>query len=475
MKRELTPMLALIPILALIISAALAVFVWDSGMHVPLLIGTIAAAGVAIGKGWHWKDVEVMMVQGVSRALPAAFILMIIGTIIGTWIASGVIPTIIYYGLSIINPSLFVPIVALVTGIVSITLGSSFTSMATIGIAFMAIGNGLGFSPGLVAGAIISGAFFGDKLSPVSDTTNVAPAMAETDLFSHIKHMLWDTIPAFLLSIALYWIVSNSSQMTSQIDASVIKEIQTGLGDLFLIHPLLLIMPVLTIILMAMRAPAIPTLVGISFLGALIAVIVQGMAVSDVTQVITDGFNSTSGLENVDKLLNRGGLLSMLGTVALLMIATALGGILEETGAFAVLTRNMLERVKAAGSLISTTIFATFVVAFASGSQFLAIILPARTFVHKYKTMGIDTKSLSRCVEAAGTVGINLVPWSVPAIFAASIFSLSPGQFIPYAFFVILVPLINILFGFTGWTISKRTYTETEIKETTPLQGDKAV
>jgi len=227
---------------------------------------------------------------------------------------------------------------------------------------------------------------------------------------------------------------------------------------------------------MAMRAPAIPTLVGISFLGALIAVIVQGMAVSDITQVITDEINSASGLEDVDKSLNRGGLLSMLGTVALLMIATALGGILEETGAFAVLTRNMLERVKATGSLISTTIFSTFIVAFASGSQFLAIILPARTFVHKYKSMGIDTKSLSRCVEAAGTVGINLVPWSVPAIFAASIFSLNPGQFIPYAFFVILVPLINILFGFTGWTISKRTYTETETEsETTPLQGDKAV
>ena len=168
-------------------------------MHVPLMIGVIVAPVVSIAAGWSWDEVQQMMVKGVGRAVPAVFILLIIGIIVGTWIASGVIPTMIYYGLTIINPAIFVPIVAVVTGIVSITLGSSFTSIATIGIAFMAIGEGLGFPPGLIAGAVISGAYFGDKLSPLSDTTNIAPAMAETDLFSHVKHMLWDTIPAFVI------------------------------------------------------------------------------------------------------------------------------------------------------------------------------------------------------------------------------------------------------------------------------------
>ncbi|HLR02876.1 MAG TPA: Na+/H+ antiporter NhaC [Virgibacillus sp.] len=476
MKKELTPLFALIPILSLILSAACAVFIWDSGMHIPLIIGAIAAAGVAIMKGWTWREVENMMVQGVSRALPAAFILMIIGTIIGTWIASGVIPTIIYYGLAIIHPSIFVPVVALITGIVSVTLGSSFTSMATIGIAFMAIGSGLGFPPGLIAGAVISGAYFGDKLSPVSDTTNVAPVMAETDLFSHIKHMLWDTIPAFILSILLYWVIGQASSAGTGADLDAIKTIQSGLSDLFIIHPLLLGMPVLTIFLMIKRAPAIPTLITVSILGALIAFFVQGMTITEIVNVTTDGFNSPSDVEDVDELLNRGGLLSMLGTVALLMIATALGGVLEETGAFKVLTQKMMDKVKSAGSLISTTIFSTFVVAFASGAQFLAIILPARTFVGKYKSMNIDTKNLSRCVEAAGTVGINLVPWSVPAVFAASIFGLNPGQFIPYAFFVILVPLVNIVFGFTGWTITKQSYSDVQHKtENKSIQGDHAV
>lgn len=476
MKKELTPGLALIPILSIIVTASLAVFIWDIEMHIPLIIGVIAAAAVAILKGWKWREVEKMMVRGVARGLPAVFILMIVGTIIGTWIASGVIPAIIYYGLSIIDPAIFVPLVALVTGIISVTLGSSFTSMATIGIAFMAIGNGLGFSPGIVAGAVISGAFFGDKISPVSDTTNIAPAVAETDLFSHIKHMLWDTIPAFGLSLLVYWLITNTGQVSQTDDIAIIDNIQKGLDDLFLIHPLLLLMPVLTIILMLKRTPSIPTLLSVSFLGALLAMFVQNTPAGTVMEVITDGFNSSSEMDEVNELLNQGGLFSMSGTITLLMIATALGGILEETGAFAALTRNMMDKVKKTSSLITSTILSTFVVAFACGEMFISIILPARTFAGKYKEMGIDTKNLSRCVEAIGTVGINLVPWGVTVVFASELFDLSPIDFIPYTFFAMLVPLINLLFGFTGWTITKRTYPETKTRpETEAIQSEEAV
>jgi NhaC family Na+:H+ antiporter len=463
-KKELSLGMAIIPIITLIAAAASSIFIWKAGMHIPLMIGVLAAAVIAILFGWKWSEIETMMVKGVARALPAVFILLIIGIIVGTWIASGVIPTMIYYGLSIIEPSLFVPLVALITGIVSITLGSSFTSIATIGIAFMAIGEGLGFAPGLVAGAVISGAYLGDKLSPLSDTTNIAPAMVETDLFSHIKHMLWDTIPAFALSIILYWFVGNAGVAGNAVDTDGINLIKTGLEGVFVIHPLLLLMPVFTIILMMKRVPAIPALTIVGLLGAVLAVLVQGSSVSSIVQVMTSGFKVESDVAAVDKLLNSGGLLSMLGTIGLLILATALGGILEETGSFEALTRKMMTRVRSTGTLISTTIFSTFVVAFASGAQFLAIILPARTFVKTYKKMGIDTKNLSRCVEAAGTVGINLVPWSVPVVFAVSVLGVSPGEFIPYAFFAFLVPLINLIFGFTGWTITKKNYPETTIK-----------
>ncbi|MCG3089608.1 Na+/H+ antiporter NhaC [Sporosarcina cyprini] len=458
MKKEMPVWLTALPVVVLVGAASLSVFVWKAGMLMPLVIGVLAAALVATMAGFKWIDVQEMMVRGVGRTLPAVFILLLIGLIVGSWMASGVIPAIIYYGLSLIHPSVFVPIVALVTGIVSITLGSSFTSIATVGLAFMAIGDGLGFPAGLVGGAVISGAYFGDKLSPLSDTTNIAPAIAETDLFSHIRHMLWDTLPAFGLSIVLYAIVGRSFASAGTADAESIRLIQAGLADQFVIHPLLLLLPVLTIVLMVKRVPAVPALAGVGLFAAVVAVFVQGMPVSAVIQAMTSGFTAETGVPAVDSLLNRGGMTSMLNTVALLVIATALGGILEESGSFEVLTRKMMASVRSAGSLIASTIFSTFVVALASGAQFLAIVLPSRTFVPKYKEMGVDTVNLSRCVEAAGTVGINLVPWSVPAVFAAGMFGISPGQFIPYAFFVFLVPLVNLVFGFTGFTIKKKIY-----------------
>ncbi|MBR2570442.1 MAG: Na+/H+ antiporter NhaC, partial [Paenibacillus sp.] len=188
MKRQVSIGLALLPILALMIAGAASIFTWKAGMFIPLVIGIIVTVLVGVVNGYRWDELQEMMVKGVAKALPAIFILLVIGMIVGTWISSGVIPAMIYYGLSFIHPAFFVPTVAIVTGIVAVTLGSSFTSIATIGLAFMVIGEGMGFSPALIAGAVISGAFFGDKLSPLSDTTNIAPAMAETDLFSHVRH-----------------------------------------------------------------------------------------------------------------------------------------------------------------------------------------------------------------------------------------------------------------------------------------------
>ncbi|MFC5731777.1 Na+/H+ antiporter NhaC [Cytobacillus gottheilii] len=463
MKENLTMWKSIIPLLGLIIAAACSIFIWDAGMNFPLIIGVILASVVAVSCGWNWNQVQQMMVNGVTRALPAVFILLVIGTIIGSWIASGVIPTMIYYGISLINPTWFVPVVALITGIVSITLGTSFTSIATVGLAFMAIGEGLGFPPALVAGAVISGAYLGDKLSPLSDTTNVAAALVDTDLFSHIKHMLWDTIPAFLISLILFGVLGSlESANSTSMGSETIDTIMSGLENAFVIHPLLLLLPIITIVLMLKRVPALPALMGVGLLGAVIAVVVQGTSVSSIVQFMTSGFKITTGIGEIDSLLNRGGLSSMLGTVGMLMIATALGGILEETGTFEVLTGKMMKKVKSAGALISSTLLYTFIVALASGAQFLAIILPARTFVQKYKDMNIDTKNLSRTVESMGTVGINLVPWSVPAVFASGVLGVSAWEFIPYAFFIYLVPLVNLLFGFTGWTIARKDYTKEE-------------
>ncbi|MGV3464028.1 MAG: Na+/H+ antiporter NhaC [Heyndrickxia sp.] len=470
-RKKLSIGLAILPILTLIASGAASIFIWKAGMFIPLIIGIITTILVVVMSGFKWDDLQQMMVNGVSKALPAIFILLVIGLIVGTWISSGVIPTIIYYGLAFIHPSIFIPIVALVTGIVSVTLGSSFTSIATIGIAFMAIGEGMGFPPGLIAGAVMSGAFFGDKLSPLSDTTNIAPAMAETDLFSHVRHMLWDTIPAFILSLVLYGVFSGGSHHHA-VDTEKIDMMLSGLQKSFVIHPLLLLLPVLTILLMMKRMPALPTLMIVGLLGGGIAYFVQGQSLTSIVNSMTNGFKAESGVKEVDALLNSGGIVSMLNTIGLLTIATALGGLLEGTGVFQTLIQPIVKKLKTASSLIVTTIISTFIVAFASGAQFLAIILPARTFVQTYKNLKIDTKNLSRCVEAAGTVGITLVPWGVPAVFAANMLGVSVEQFIPYLFFAFLVPLFNVFYGLTGWTISKKDYQEKHIQKTESLGGN---
>lgn len=458
MYKNITFTKSLIPIVGLVIAGASSIFIWDAGMSFPLIVGVILASLIAVTSGWRWDDVQQMMTNGVSRVLPALFILLSIGMIIGSWIASGAIPSMIYYGMMLINPAWFVPVVALVTGIVSITLGTSFTAIATIGIAFIGIGDALGFPPALVAGAIVSGAFFGDKLSPLSDTTNIAAAIVETSLFSHVKHMLWDTIPAFILSLVLFWIVGGLEVTNLKLDSGLIGSFMLELDEAFVIHPLLLLLPIFTILLMVRRIPALPALIGVGLLGAVIAVIVQGSSVTLVVQAMSSGFVIETGVEAIDALLNRGGFTSMLETVGILVVATAFGGILEGTGSFKVLTRKLLEKIKTTSSLISSTLLTTSLVVLASGEQYLSIILPGRTFVQKYKEMNIHTKNLSRTVESMATVGINLVPWSVTAVFASEVLGVSAWEYIPYAFFIFLVPLINLLFGLTGWTIVRKDY-----------------
>lgn len=464
MNKQPSFWLALVPILALIISAACSIVIWEAGMFMPLIIGVIATAAVGFTLNYTWEELQGFMKEGVTRALPAVFILLIIGTIVGAWILSGTIPTIIYYGLTFIEPSLFLPTVALITGIVAVTLGSSFTAIATVGLAFMAIGTSMGFPAAHIVGATVSGAFFGDKLSPLSDTTNVAPAMVGVNLFDHVRHMLWDTIPAFIITIVLFWLLGmNTSQ--SAVDAEQIQEVLTGLSESFMIHPLLLLLPIITIFLMAKRYPAVPSLVLVSALGGIIAIVVQGSAVSEVVNGMTDGYQSQSENDTIKELLSRGGLTSMLNTIGLIIVATALGGMMEGVQIFKVLLQRVIEKIQSTGSLILSTLLSTLVISFASGSQFLALILPTRAFLEGYRERGIDPKNLSRSVEAAGTVGINLVPWGVPAIFVSNLMNISPYSFIPFIFFSYLVILINMIYGFTGWTIKKK-----QQVSTTPLR-----
>lgn len=454
-QKQIPFIVALLPILILLSTGALSVLIWKVGMIIPLFSGIVSTAIIGLIYGFSWTELEDGIKSGIYKALQPILILTIVGSIIGTWISSGTIPSLIYYGLKFLKPEIFVPLAAIITAIVSTSTGTSFTSIATVGVALMAVGNGMGFPVPLTAAAIISGAFFGDKLSPLSDTTNIAPAMAECNLFEHVGHMLWDTIPAFIISIILYWFVSLAHITTGVDGIQQINTLLTGLENSFNLHPLLLLLPVITIYLAIRKIPAVPALLSVSVLGGIFSILFQGTGLKQVMSYFTFGFQSSTGIQMLDKLLSKGGINSMGGTIILILTASALGGIMQKSGILDSLLKCIMSYITNSKQLTVATLLTSFLIGFGTGAQSLAIIIPANMFVSTFKKMGLHTKNLSRAVEAAGTVGVTLVPWSVPCIFAAGMLGAKPMEFIPLLFFPMLVLAFNLFFALTGITITK--------------------
>lgn len=448
--------LATVPLLLLVLCGLMSALKWKAGMHVPLVVGIVGAGLVGACLRLPWKEMERGLVEGTSRALQALFILILVGTITAGWTQGGIIPTIVYYGLELITPAVFLPVACLIAALVSVATGTSFGCLATLGVALMAVGQGLGLPAPAVAGALISGAYFGDKLSPLSDTTNLAPAMAGCTLFEHVGHMMYDTIPGLILSLAGYLVLGlRFTGAQGAADMSTISAMLDGLAKNFHVSPLLLLVPVVTIVVAVKRVPAIPSLALASLLGVLSALVFQRASLASVVKVLSSGYVAKTGVSQLDKLLTTGGIVSMGNTIILLSLATALGGILEKTGVLAVLLDAIKSRVRTNAQLMLATLGSSLAVGYATGAQLLAIILPARMFAPLYRARGLHPKNLSRAVEAAGTVGINLVPWSVPAIFAQSVLKVPPAEFIPYVFLAYAVILLNALYGITGVTIAK--------------------
>lgn len=454
-KKELSLPLALLPIITVVFFALMSVMKWGAGMYLPIICSIIVAILIGIYLGFSYDELQKSLVEGVSRALPAFFILLIVGTIIGSWIVGGVIPALIYYSLKIISPSIFVPAAAAVTGIIAISTGTSFTSIATVGLALMVTGIGMGFPPPLLAGAIISGAYLGDSMSPLSDTTNLASAMAGCDLFELIGHIILTGIPAFLISIVMFYFVGIKHVESISISTEEIAFIYNGISQSFNINPLLLVFPIITIVFSIKKFPAVPSLITISILGGISALVLQKADFRLVLNAMTFGYKSNTGIQMIDSLLSRGGIVSMGNTIILMLLATALGGILEKVGFLNTILKSVMKFIKSDGQLILLTVLSGFAVAFATGAQLLAILLPARMFVPEFKARNLHLKNLARVAQSIGAIGINLVPWSVPCIFASNILGVEPSKFIPYLFFVFMTVIINLAYGFTGFTITK--------------------
>lgn len=455
MKKNLPLHMALIPIITVVVFGLFSVIQWKAGMNIPIISGIAAAGIIGALRGAAWKDLQSSLVNGVSRALPALFIVIVIGAIIGSWIQGGVIPALIYYSMKTISPGVFLPAACLVTAVVSVATGTSFTSIATVGLALMATGLGMGFSGPLLAGAIISGAYFGDSISPLSDTTNLASAVSGSELFDLITHIAKSGLPALGISTVIYYIIGLRFSSMDTLDLGTIEEMLAGLSANFNITPLLLVIPALTILFSVKKVPALPSLSVITLLGGLAAMAFQGANIGGVFRAMTNGFVSDTGIQMIDSLLTRGGINSMGSTVILLATATAFGGILEEIGALDSILDVIMDKVNSDGGLVLTTILSSLVVAFSTGAQLLAIVIPGRMFGDAYRDRGLHQKNLGRVAQSTGAICINLVPWSVPALFAQSILGVSAVEFIPYIFFAYITLAINIIYGYTGFTMAK--------------------
>lgn len=422
--------------------------------HLPLIAGAAVAALVGWRLGFPWQALQDGMIDGIVVALTACVILMIVGILIGTWILSGIVPTMIYYGLRLLSPEIFLVAACLICAVVALGTGSSWSTVGTIGVALIGVGQGLGLPLPMVAGAIISGAYFGDKMSPLSDTTNLAPGVAGAELFAHIRHMAWTTGPSMAIALVLYGLLGlfyGKGDLASG-DLDVLLK---TLPENFRVAWWLLLPPLLIAVVVARRIPAIPALLGGAVLGGVLAVGVQGASLGEALAAGYGGFVSETGIASIDSLLSRGGLEGMLPTVALILCALAFGGILERTGMLGVLAEMILRAARTTGSLVAATLCTCIGVNVLAPDQYLSLVVPGRMYREAYARAGLAPKNLSRCLEDCGTLTSPLIPWNTCGAFMWATLGIFPLTYLPFAFLNLLNPLVSLLYGLTGWTMEK--------------------
>ena len=453
-----------IAIVTLIIMVAIMAFgfliskwIWGSALSTVtvFILVLLAMVIVAMCAGFKMNEIQEALINGCKKAILVVLILLTVGMVVGTWIVSGVIPSIIYYGLKILHPSVFLLVGFIICCIVSFFTGSCYTAVATLGVAFMGIGSGLGVNPGLTAGMVVSGSIFGDKMSPFSDTTNLAPAVAGTDIFLHIKSMLYTTVPALVISAILYFILG-LQYSSSSIDTANVAAITDGITGTFHVNPFLILIPVLTIILVIKKVPAFLALLAGALMGLVVAFIAQPQfAPAAILNSMATGFSSEFENAMVARLFNRGGVSSMMTTVSLTLLCLAFGELITKMGVLSAILDKLGSLVKKPGSLVITTLVSCLITVILTASQYVAILLPGEIFQDSYKKANVAPYVLSRTLEDGGTIFSYLVPWSAAALYVSSTLEVSTMSYLPYAFLPIICPVLAIIYAATGFAVFK--------------------
>jgi len=439
-----------------VITIVIAGMLWlGINLHSLLVLAVVWVAIHSYWLGFDFQEIKLAMIAGIQKGLGAIFIFFLIGILIAALIESGTIGGLIYYGLDLLHPSFFLPAGLVLCSLMSLATGTAWGTIGTIGVVLMGLGEAMGIPLPIVAGMVVSGASFGDKMSPVSDTTNLAAMSANTDLYSHIKSMLYTTVPTYIISLVIFAVLgfSYSDQTISAQELVTLKE---HLDIEFTINPLTLLPLAVLLTLSLRRAPA-----EVSMLASVATAIVLGVAMQDrsVTEVLNSlhaGYVADTGLEQLDTLLTRGGITSMMWTMSLALIALSLGGILDRGGFVRVLLRGLLQRIDRSASLMATTIGAGVVTNMSMGEGYLSIIFGGQIFKQSFEDDGMENHMLSRCLEEGATLSTSLIPWTTSGAFITGVLNISPLEFAPWTFFNYINPLLSIGLAYMGYGIFKR-------------------
>lgn len=465
MKKQPNLFEAFSPIVVMLLLLAIGFGVFGLDPEPLLILASVYAGCIAYKLGYGWSDMMEGIQEKISQAMPAILILISIGILIGTWMIAGTIPMMIYYGLELINPTFIVLIAFVVSAIISIVTGTSWGSAGTVGVALMGIATGLGASLPATAGAVVAGAYFGDKLSPLSDTTNLAPIAAGSELYEHIKHMMWTTVPAAIISMIVYFIAGLNTSGNSASTPETMNTMLSTLSEMFNWNILLLLPPAVILFSAIKKYPTLPTIIFSSILAAILAVFVQGFKITDifssavsgfnVSMVNRDGFDSSSVIPEVLDLVHQGGMQSMTSVILIAFSAFIFAGIITKSGSLEIIIQTLLKVVKRTGDLILSTVISCITMALVTGNSYLSIIVPGEIFKDTYKDKKLAAKNLSRTLEDSGTVVVPLVPWSSAGVFMAGTLGVSTLSYAPWAILCYIGFIFAIILGYTGIGIAK--------------------
>ncbi len=483
MTKKPTLAVALIPVIFLLVALGINVIgvfgnsALDGSNQFILLLAAAVAAIVGVRQGFKFSDILAGIEKSVSSTTGAILILLLIGSLSGSWMISGVVPAMIYYGLKILSPEIFLPATAIICALVSVSTGSSWGTTATVGIALVGIGKALGVSEAIVAGAVISGAYFGDKISPLSDTTNLAPAMAGTDLFTHIRYMMLTTVPSFTIALILFVIIGLNLDATGEV--SNIQPILSELDAMFNLTPWLFLVPALVIGLIVAKMPALPAILIGTLAGALFAYIFQQDLLLTFTetgsldwkntyQILMDSFTVDMVYDAqhpiLSELLGSGGMSGMLNTIWLIIAAMTFGGVMEACGFLAAISAALLTLAKGTASLIATTAGTCVFVNVTAADQYLAIVVPGRMYADAYRKKGLAPENLSRTLEDSGTVTSVLIPWNTCGAYQSGVLQVDTAAYLPYAFFNYISPLMTLAFAIFNIKIKRLVTKKPEVQ-----------